>query len=64
MGNMEWRRPGENVLSMAAAARIAASPTIMWIEQRGTGDSGKEEEVNKFEAKWRMRPSVEWFSYN
>jgi hypothetical protein len=51
------------VLSVAAAARIAASPP-MWIEQRGVRDSGKEEEVNKIEGKWRKPPPVEWFSYN
>jgi hypothetical protein len=60
---MGWRRPGGNVLNVAAAARIAASPT-MWIEQRGASDSGEEEEVDKFEGKWRTPPSVEWFSYN
>jgi hypothetical protein len=51
------------MLSMAVAARIAASPT-MWIEQRGASDSSKEEEVDKFEGKWRMPPLVEWSSYN
>jgi hypothetical protein len=33
------------VLNMAAAARIAVSPTRQ-MEQRGTGDGGNEEEVN------------------
>ncbi len=51
------------MLSMVAAVRIAASLT-MWIEQRGTSDSGKEEEVGKFEGKWRTPPLVKWFSYN
>jgi hypothetical protein len=60
---MWLRRPGGNMLSMVAAVRIAASLT-MWIEQRGTSDSGKEEEVGKFEGKWRTPPLVKWFSYN
>jgi hypothetical protein len=33
------------VLDVAAAARIAVSPTRT-MEQRGTGDGGNEEEVN------------------
>ncbi len=37
--------PGGNVLDMAAAARIAVSPTRT-MEQRGMGDGGNEEEVD------------------
>ncbi len=51
------------MLSVVMVARIATSLT-MWIEQRGARDSGKEEEVDKFEGKWRTPLSVEWFSYN
>jgi hypothetical protein len=37
--------PGGNVLNVAAAARIAVSPTRT-MEQRGTGDGGNKEEVD------------------
>jgi hypothetical protein len=35
------------MLDVAAAARIAVSPTRM-MEQRGTGDGGNEEEVDDY----------------
>ncbi len=37
--------PGGNVLNVAAAVRIAVSPTRT-MEQRGTSDGGDEEKVN------------------
>ncbi len=48
-GNAPWGgrgpEPGGNVLDVAAAARIAVSPTRT-MEQRGTGDGGNKEEVD------------------
>ncbi len=57
-GTVEWTRPGGNVLNVVAAVRIAAS-MLRTMGQRGVGDGGDKEEVNKFEEEVKNTAIVE-----